>query len=243
MLMVSTLLIEILPTGNILTLSQFEPLNLFNEVNGSGTSLKIGIYFIYIAFIFYFTIFEIVEFIKMGPRKYLTKFWNLIEWLLIICSCVAFSLFFYRLSYAYQVLDFFQKTSGYGHIKLQIISYWNQLLTCSLGGCCVFATLKILKLFRFYKKIYALAMTLKFCIRELLGFGLMFTFVWIAFVQMMYLYFYDKLKSYSNPLNAFTTSFECLVGKFDKNLLLSTQYLLGPVNYYIYLSYTKLLYF
>lgn len=87
---------------------------------------------------------------------------------------------------------------------------------------------------RFYKKIYALALTLKFAIAEMLGFSIMFVFVWVSFVQMMYLYFYDKLDSYSNPMSAFITSFECLVGKFDKNLIASTQYALGPIIFVVY---------
>lgn len=77
-------------------------------------------------------------------------------------------------------------------------------------------------------------MTLKYCIIEILGFGIMFVFVWVAFVQMLYLYFYDKLDAYSDPLNAFTSSFECLVGKFDTNLSHSTRYSLGPIIFIIY---------
>lgn len=229
MLMVATMLIEFLPTGTFLTLSRFDPLNLFNEINGSGTTFKIVVYFIYIGFIIYSMVVEIIELSKLGLRRYLSHFWNYVEWLLILGSWTAFALFFYRLSQAYEVLDFFEKTSGYGHKKLQIVSFWNQMLTVALGACCVFATLKLLKLFRFYKKIYALALTLRYCISELLGFGLMFVFVWVAFVQMLYLYFYDKLESYWSPLNAFTTSFECLVGKFDKNLNLSLAYTFGPI--------------
>lgn len=218
----------------MLVLSRFDPLNLFNELNGSGTTFKIVIYFVYIGFIIYSMVAEVIEFFRVGMRKYFSRFWNYVEWLLIAFSWAAFGLFFYRLSQAYAVLSFFEKTSGYGHIKLQITSYWNQMLTISLGACCVFSTLKLLKLFRFYKKIYALALTLKHCISELLGFGLMFVFVWVAFVQMLYLFFFDKIISYWSPMKAFTTSFECLVGKFDTNLKLSTEYFLGPILFTIY---------
>lgn len=189
---------------------------------------------VYFAIITYFMICELIEMYKVGIRSYFRRFWNYIEWMLILSSYLAFALFFYRLSVAYEVLDFFKRTSGYGYMNLQGINTWNQVLTISLALCCVFGTLRLLKLFRFYKKMYTLALTLKHCIKELLGFGVMFTFVWVAFVQMLYLYFYDKLESYWNPLNAFTTSFECLVGKFDKNLKLSENYLLGPIIFVIY---------
>jgi polycystin 1L2 len=149
MLIVAELLIEILPTGTIITLARFDPLNLFNELNNnSGVTLKIIIYLCYILFIAYFIFAEIREMFKSGLRSYCTKFWNYVEWAMIALSLVAFALFFYRLSQAYSVLDFFEKTQGYGYKKLQIVSYWNQMLTISLAACCVFATLRFLKLFR-----------------------------------------------------------------------------------------------
>lgn len=131
-------------------------------------------------------------------------------------------------------MDFFKRTSGYGYINLQGINNWNQILTIALALCCALGTIRLLKLFRFYKKIYALALTLKHCLKELMGFGLMFLFVWVAFVQMLYLYFYDKLESYWNPMKAFTTSFECLVGKFDRNLNQSLDYAIGPYIFTLY---------
>lgn len=182
----------------------------------------------------YFILNELYDLYKNGPYIYFTAFWNYIEWLLIICSISAFILFYYRLSWAYRVLDFFKKTRGYGYIKLQRIAFWNQMLTIFLASSCALSTLRFLKLFRFYKKIYALALTLDYCIRELMGFAIMFFFVWVAFVQMMYLYFFDKLESYANPFKAFTTSFECLIGKFDKNLMLSTNYAVGPFIFTFY---------
>lgn len=149
MLVVAEILVEILPTGNMLTLVRFDPLNLFNELNGgSAVTLKIIVYFFYLVFIVYFTCMEIKQLVKEGPRAYFSKFWNYIEWLLIVFSVVAFALFFYRLAKAYEVMNFFKQTSGYGYIKLQITAYWNQILTLSLGACCVFGTLRFLKLFR-----------------------------------------------------------------------------------------------
>lgn len=104
MITVATILVEFLPTGKILTYPRFDPLNLFNEVNSSdGTSLKIAIYVAYAALITYFMVCELIELYKVGFRSYFRRFWNYIEWILILCSFLAFGLFFYRLSVAYQV--------------------------------------------------------------------------------------------------------------------------------------------
>lgn len=122
MLIVAEILIELLPTGNILTYSRFEPLNLFNEINDSGTTLKIGIYCVYMVLIIYFMNIELYKMYRQGIRIYKKSFWNYIEWLLILFSALAFGLFFYRLSVAYQVLSFFSKTQGYGLVRIIFIS-------------------------------------------------------------------------------------------------------------------------
>lgn len=154
MLLVTEILIEVLPSGNLLTLVRFDPLNLFNELNsGPMITWKIITYALYLLFIVYFLIMEIKQLVREGPKSYFTKFWNYVEWLLIVFSCIAFALFFYRLSQAYAVLNFFKQTSGYGYMKLQIVAYWNQVLTVSLGACCVFGTIRFLKLFRLYSII------------------------------------------------------------------------------------------
>lgn len=108
MLAVANILIEFLSTGKILTSPRFDSLNLFNEVNSSeGTTLKIAIYVAYVALISYFMVCELIELFKVGFRNYFKRFWNYIEWLLILCSFLAFGLFFYRLSIAYEVINCF----------------------------------------------------------------------------------------------------------------------------------------
>lgn len=112
MLSVATILVEFLPTGKIITFPRFDPLNLFNEVNSAeGTTLKIAIYIGYLILVFYFMVRELIELYKVGFRSYFQRFWNYIEWLLILLSMLAFGLFFYRLSVAYEVSFIFSSSN------------------------------------------------------------------------------------------------------------------------------------
>lgn len=68
LLMVATILIEILPTGTFLTTARFEPLNLFNELSGNGTTFKIVIYIIYVLLILYSMVYEVIELYKVDQH-------------------------------------------------------------------------------------------------------------------------------------------------------------------------------
>jgi polycystin 1L2 len=196
--MVTTILIEILPIGNLVTKSRFDPLDLFNNIQ-NVSSFEVFCYFVYMTFIVWFMVKEVRTVYRLRCLKYFTV-WALIQWTIIISSWIGFGIYIYRLKTAYEVLDFFKKTSGYGYIKLQKINEWNQVLTMCIGICAFMGTLNFLKLLRFNAKISYLTNTLKHSANDLIGFSIVFLIVWLAFVQLMYLVFVDKIRTYSTIL-------------------------------------------
>jgi hypothetical protein len=143
LIMVSTILVEFLSSGSILTTARFDPLHLFAESN--GISFKTISEIILIAFIIYFMHIQVRDLYKRGILEYLSDFWSYIEWSIISTSLISFAMFIYRLIVAQQVLDFFKRTSGYGYMKLQSVNDCNLTLTYSLGLCVAFSTIKILE--------------------------------------------------------------------------------------------------
>ena len=77
LIVVSEITIEFLPTGTIVTLFRFDPINLFANLSLFQTICHI----IYILFIIYYSIKEIRQIFKQG-RAYLFQFWTLVEWLI-----------------------------------------------------------------------------------------------------------------------------------------------------------------
>ena len=71
MVMVSSISVEFLPSGSILTMASFEPLNLFGESIDSVLSFKTLCELIFMTFIVYFLICEIKEAIKLGFKQYM----------------------------------------------------------------------------------------------------------------------------------------------------------------------------
>ena len=72
LVMVSTILIEFLSSGSILTKANFEPLNLFSE-SGSLISFKTISELIFVAFIVYYLMIEIREMLNMDIKVYLSE--------------------------------------------------------------------------------------------------------------------------------------------------------------------------
>ena len=120
-----------------------------------------------------FNILHYLSLVKIGFKKYV-HFWCLVDWSIFALSWTSFALFIYKLTAAYEVLDFFQRTSGYAYKNLQIINEWNKTLNICLSMCTFLVTLKFMKLFRFNSRVYLLALTLSNCLRHLIMFGIIF---------------------------------------------------------------------
>jgi polycystin 1L2 len=234
LVLVSTILVEFLSSGTLLTKANFEPLNLFSET-GNIISFKTILQLIFLAFIVYYLVIEIRKMLNMEIKEYLSEFWSYIEWSIIITACISCVMILSRLRAAQEVLDFFKQTAGYGYMKLQNVNETNQTLTYSLGLCAALGTIKFLKMLRFNRNIAFLGMTLRRCFHELIFSCMAFFLIWIAFVQLMYFIYNNDLCEYASLTKSMQSAFQTILGKFDaKQFLHGTSTILGP---YVFASY------
>jgi hypothetical protein len=113
-------------------------------------------------------------------------------------------------------------------------NYCNQGFGLCLAFCCCLSTVKFLKLFRFNMKLSALSRTLKYSMKELIGFTTIFFLIWISFVQVMYLIFHEKASGYSTIIKSMETSFEIMLGKFDVRSLVQANLYFGSLIFFFY---------
>jgi len=234
LVMVSTVLVEFLPSGSILTTARFDPLNLFAESGQSIFSFKILSQLIFIGFIVYFMILEIRNFLSKDLKSYFNEFWNYLEWSIIVTAFISLAMFWIRYKRAQEVLDFFKTTGGYGYLKLQRVNNCNQTLTFSLGLCSTFGTLKILKMLQFNKNIFLLSSTLRRCFGELTTFTFVFFLIWIAFVQLFYLIYGSQSIGYSSFIKSMESAFLTMIGKSNATDFIQIYPFLGPLIYSSY---------
>jgi hypothetical protein len=229
LMMVTTILIEFLSSGSILVTPRFDTVNLFSNIGG-WLSFKTICEICFYIFIGYSMIIEIIKCIKVGLKRYLTEFWNLIELAIITTACISFVMTILRLIAANVVLDFFRTTGGYGYIKLQTVNGYNQILTYCLGLCASIGAIKLLKMLRFNQNLTILGLTLKRCFVELASFSMVFFIIWISFVQIMYLIFNQNLEGYSSLIKSMASAFEIMIGKFSALPFMQSNYfILGPI--------------
>jgi len=233
LVMVSTILVEFLPSGSLLATAQFDPLNLFSDIS-VNFSFKVIAEIFFVPFIVYFMVLQIIECVNSGLREYIRDFWFIIEWSIIGTAFISVIMFVLRLSAANQVLNFFKNTGGYGYIKLQHVNNYNQILTYCLGLCASLSSIKSLKMLRFNKNISILGLTLKECFVELISFSFVFFIVWIAFVQAMYILFNNNLSGYISLTKSMSTAFEIMLGKFDVTQYQMANSILGPIVFSAY---------
>jgi hypothetical protein len=232
LVMVSTILVEFLSSGTILTAARFDPLNLFNE--SDGISFKTICEIIFAAFIFYYAYEQIKEAVNKDLKEYIKDFWSYIEWSIILTAFISLAMILVRLRKAQEVLDFFRATAGFGYMKLQTANECNQVLSYFLGLCSSFGTIKFLKMLRFNKNVSHLGMSLKLCMGELISFSFVFFLIWIAFVQWMYLMYGSYVYGYLSFVKSMDSAFQIILGKNDTTQFFDISPILGPLIYVTY---------
>jgi hypothetical protein len=233
---VATMVHEFLPTGNVVSLARFDPIDLFNGNSLTGFRMLCNV--VYMIFIIYYMLREIKNIFKYRLNYF--GFWPMVEWGIIISSWTGFGIYIYKMKTADRVSTFFAQTKGYQYIKLQNINDWNQVFQSCIGFCAFLGTLKFMKVLRFNTKINYLSETLHNAVNDLIGFFLVFIICWMAFVQLMYLVFVNDLIGYSSILKSMESSFQIMVGKFDAQSMFEADPYLGP---FIFVAYNAMIIF
>jgi hypothetical protein len=222
---VSYILFEILPSGNILKTPRFNVLSLFST---KFDAVEIGTGVAYLAIIVYFMVREIFKIFKF-KKAYFRQIWSYVQWAIIGFSWAALAMYIYKLHAGQKVKDFFKETNGYGYIKLTKVSYWNDMLTFTIGMCTCLATVRFIKLLRFNSNIHALILAIRTCLNELVGISFMVIIFFAAFSQVFYGLFNERILGFSTLLKSTTTCFQILLGKFQVGPILSASFILGPL--------------
>jgi polycystin 1L2 len=231
----STILFEILPTGNIIKSYKFYPLSLLDDTQSNFISFRLICNLIYICFVIFFMIKEAKLLFRLRI-EYFRQFWNYVELSIIAFSWAALAIYLYRLYAANNITNEFKQNSSLSSyfVKLQVISYWNDILGILFGFLSFFGTMKFLKLLRFNRRISFLVMTLRYAFSELVSFSVNFSVFFLAFVQLMHLMYHQHLSGFSNIIKSMQTSFEIILGKFEANPMKKASPIFGPFVFFVF---------
>ena len=230
---ITTYLAENLESAGIFPMFRIEPINLLVHYTGTGL-FQVACEIAFVAFVLFFIIKEIRNLRLMGRRAYFKRFWTWIELCVIFVSIGAIVIYFYRYIVTNKLLKKFKETHGNGYMKFQYVGYWNEILMYMVGWLVFLATIKFLRLLRFNKKMSLLAATLKHACYPLIMFGLMFSIVFLAFVQFFYYLYFINLDDFRTIVHAAETCLQMILGRFNFFAMKDASSVLGPMFFFIY---------
>jgi hypothetical protein len=201
-----------------------------NSTNTASLSLG-SLYMLMIIYLMWIEIGLLIEF----KWKYVYRFWSLIEIGIIICSWTSVGIYAWWYHESERIKKFLSETNGYVYINLQLAAYMNDMLTCLLGFCCFFGTIRFVHLCRFSQRLNLFNETLRYAGKALISFAIMFSIIFISFLSLFYLLFVSKLSACSTLLGTAEMLFEMIAMKFDVHDLTEAGTFLGPFCFSLFI--------
>ena len=225
------LLAEFVPGGGIVGSFSYRGLNLLRYHNNGAGMVVLITELTFIVFAVFFTRREYKTFKKEG-RSYFASPWTYLEITVIFLSFVAIVLYLVKTAYTYWLLDLLTESKGRKNIRMQSLASFDKMLTQIIAFILFTATIKLLKLLRFNKRIGYLSATLKLAGPEIIAFFFILLLTVFSFVTVFYLLARTTSQDYSTFLKAIEASFFIIDQKFED--IRDGNKLVGPMMYFCF---------
>lgn len=169
---------------------------------------------------------------KKEKRSYFASKWNYLEIMVIILSVVAIVFYLMKTAYTYWLLDLILESKGKKHVRMHSLAVFDKTLTQILAFVLFIATLKLLRLLRFNKRIGYLSATLKLAGGEILAFFSVMLLTMISFVSFFYFSSKTTSRDYSTFIRAIEASFFIIGDKFAD--IHEGSRMFGPITYFAF---------
>ncbi|XP_059178579.1 polycystin-2-like protein 1 [Physella acuta] len=231
---VITLLVEFPATGGAIPSWSFNTVKLIRYVN-SFDNFIFGCEVIFIVFVVYYIIEEILE-ISFTGYRYFLDFWNILDVVLLLVAAVCITFNIYRSTTISSKLEaLLQDPLKYA--AFENLGFWEVRFNNSVAITVFIAWVKVFKYISFNKTMTQLSTTLSRCAKDLLGFFIMFFIVFLAFTQLGYLLFGTQVNDFSTFMNSFFTLFRIILGDFDFHQLEQANRILGPIFFMLFVFF------
>uniref|UniRef100_A0A4X2KQQ2 Polycystin 2 like 2, transient receptor potential cation channel n=1 Tax=Vombatus ursinus TaxID=29139 RepID=A0A4X2KQQ2_VOMUR len=190
---------------------------------------------IFCIFIINFIVQEIKK-MKEYKYAYFKSFWNLLELLLLSLSLLAISINIFRTSQAYHLLgQLLEKTQEYP--DFYFLACWQIRYNDMVAVNIFFAWIKIFRFISFNKTMSQLSTTLSRCVKDIIGFAIMFFIIFFAYAQLGYLVFGSQVDDFSTFENSIFTQFRIVLGDFNFANIEAANWVLGPTYFITFIFF------
>ncbi|XP_033037014.1 polycystic kidney disease 2-like 2 protein [Trachypithecus francoisi] len=228
------LVAEFPATGGILTSWQFYSVKLLRYVSYYD-------YFIasceitFCIFLFVFTMQEVKK-IKEFKSAYFKSIWNWLELLLLLLCFVAVSFNTYCNVQIFLLLgQLLKSTEQYS--DFYFLACWHIYYNNIIAITIFFAWIKIFKFISFNKTMSQLSSTLSRCIKDIVGFAIMFFIIFFAYAQLGFLVFGSQVDDFSTFQNSIFAQFRIVLGDFNFAGIQQANPILGPIYFITFIFF------
>uniref|UniRef100_A0A2K5JZZ2 Polycystin-2-like protein 2 n=1 Tax=Colobus angolensis palliatus TaxID=336983 RepID=A0A2K5JZZ2_COLAP len=228
------LVAEFPATGGILTSWQFYSVKLLRYVSYYD-------YFIasceitFCIFLFVFTTQEVKK-IKEFKSAYFKSIWNWLELLLLLLCFVAVSFNTYCNVQIFLLLgQLLKSTEQYS--DFYFLACWHIYYNNIIAITIFFAWIKIFKFISFNKTMSQLSSTVSRCIKDIVGFAIMFFIIFFAYAQLGFLVFGSQVDDFSTFQNSIFAQFRIVLGDFNFAGIQQANPILGPIYFITFIFF------
>ncbi|XP_014651282.1 PREDICTED: polycystic kidney disease 2-like 2 protein [Ceratotherium simum simum] len=228
------LVAEFPATGGILTSWQFYSVKLLRYVSYYDYFIA-SCEIIFCIFLIVFTIQEIKN-MKEFKWAYFKSIWNWLELLLLVLCFVAVFFNSYCNIQVFLLLgQLLKNTKKYS--DFYFLAYWHIYYNNILAITIFFAWIKIFKFISFNKTMSQLSSTLSRCIKDIVGFAIMFFIIFFAYAQLGFLVFGSQVDDFSTFHNSIFAQFRIILGDFNFAGIQQANRILGPIYFITFIFF------
>ncbi|KAL4240289.1 polycystic kidney disease protein 1-like [Mactra antiquata] len=227
-------MVEFPETGGAIPFYNIFPLTIYQHIG------PMGMYTLLCEVIFAFyqlvcTICIIVMIVQQ-KKEFFKKPWQVYDFIFTILGYVAIIMYVIRYVFVNMSLDIFREDKRQ-FVNFYHIAIWNQSFVLLIGVLVFMATLRMLNILGYNKRISALARVFTEAANELIWFGIFFLYVFTCYSAFGYLLFGSKLKSYMNVFKAMGTLFISMIGKSRFTEIDNTDPIMSKIYFVIFIFF------
>ena len=223
------ILFEVMPTGDIVSTVDLNVMNMWSSTRQIMLTVCMCIF---AAIVIVMLAKEVKSCYRMR-NAYFKQPWIYYDWILFILTLVSMPIYYYKIL-ALQSLLSFVESNSFAYVNLSTLVAWNSALGYILAICSFLVTIRMIKLLKFNRKLSFLLKVIRNCMKDLISFFLVFFLIFLAYTQLMYLFYYENVPEYRSFVLALVTNFRMITGHFDFTSMINVNYAAGVIIFSTY---------
>ncbi|KAL6091589.1 hypothetical protein STEG23_001244 [Scotinomys teguina] len=228
------LVAEFPATGGILTSWQLYSVKLLRYVTHYDYFIA-SCEIIFCIFLFVFTTQELRK-LNEFKSAYFKSVWNWLELLLLALCFLAVSFYAYCNMQNFLLLGRLLKNTE-SYPDFYFLAYWHIYYNDIIAITIFFAWIKILKFISFNETMSQLSSTLSRCMKDIVGFAIMFFIIFSAYAQLGFLVFGSQVDDFSTFQNSIFAQFRIVLGDFNFAGIQQANWILGPIYFITFIFF------